>query len=71
MDTSNPGPRTERSLALLVGASGGSAVALALAAVVAGAGVPVAVVVFAAIFCFGLAADGRAEAALARVRAGS
>lgn len=68
MDASNLAPRTERSLAVLVGASGGSALALALAAFVAGAGVPVAVIVFAGILCFGLAADGRAEAALGRVR---
>src|SRR5215211_6646392 len=58
MDASNLAPRTERSLAVLVGASGGSALALALAAFVAGAGVPVAVIVFAGILCFGLAADG-------------
>jgi hypothetical protein len=58
----------EPSLALLLFAASGSAIALALAALVAGAGAPVASLAFAAILVFGLAGDGRAEGFLRRIR---
>jgi hypothetical protein len=58
----------EASFGLLVFAAAGSGIALALAALVAGAGAPVAALAFAGTLAFGLAADGRAEAALTRIR---
>jgi hypothetical protein len=64
----HPTPQREPSLALLVFAALGAGIALALAALVAGAGAPVAVLAFTATLFFGLAADARAEAALARFR---
>ena len=61
-------PHREASLALLLFAAAGSAITLALAALVAGAGAPVALLAFASVFVFGLAADGRAESAARRLR---
>jgi hypothetical protein len=63
-----PSAHTEASLGLLLFAAAGAGTALALAALVAGGGPALALLVFAGTFAFGLAADGRAEAALTRVR---
>jgi UPF0716 family protein affecting phage T7 exclusion len=56
-----PTPHREPSLALLLVATLGAALALALAALVAGGGATVAILAFAATAGFGLAADARAE----------
>jgi hypothetical protein len=58
----------ESSLALLLFAALGAGLALALAALVAGGGIGLALLVFAGTVAFGLAADSRAEAVLARSR---
>jgi hypothetical protein len=63
-----PRPHREASLAFLLFAAAGAATALGLAALVAGAGAPVATLAFASVLAFGLAADGRAEAAAKRLK---
>jgi hypothetical protein len=68
MERSDNRLHTERSLGLLLAAALGAGVALALAAAAAGAGVGMALLAFASTAAFGLASDGRSEAALRRFR---
>jgi hypothetical protein len=63
-----PAAHTETSLGLLLCTAAGAGTALAVGALVAGGGSAIALLAFAGTFAFGIAADGRAEATLARIR---